>query len=74
MFVLFFIAKPLPIAFPPIVIDATSAVTTSVTINTSTLRALASAPDTITPAEPEMIPHISPITSLQNDATYQHSF
>ena len=62
-------ATPLPAAFPPIVNDAIKAVIHKVTGRTGILKVLAIESATVTPAEPEIIPQISPITSLQKDET-----
>ena len=61
---LLFIAILLPKALPPMVKAAIIAVTNKVTINILISKVLAKKVAIITPAEPDIIPHISPITSL----------
>ena len=67
---LLFIAVVFPIDFPPIVIAAINDVVINVVINELVLSFCANVVDIITPADPEIIPHISPITSLQKDDTF----
>ena len=67
---MFFSAVVFPNDFPPIVNDAINDVVTRFVINRFILNALDIPEDIITPAEPDIIPQISPITSLQNDDTF----
>lgn len=62
------------IAFPPIVSEAIVAVTINPTNKMSKLYDSDIALVIVTPAEPDMIPHISPITSLQKDDTLSAFF
>lgn len=59
----------LKMAFPPIVSEAIVAVIISPTQNMFRFSALDKEEAIVTPAEPEIIPHMSPMTSLQNDDT-----
>ena len=61
----FFIAIPLPIALPPIVNAAINAVIISIGIILSVFSFNTNIADIVAPQEPDIIPHISPITSLQ---------
>lgn len=67
-------ATPLNIAFPPIVNAAIMAVIISPIQNISRLYVFDMVAVIVTPAEPDMIPHMSPITSLQNDDTLSAFF
>lgn len=58
-----------PSAFPPIVTDAIKAVTIREVKNGFHPKWEENAVAIITPADPETIPQISPITSLQNEET-----
>ena len=64
----------LHIAFPPMVREATTPVITSPTQNMSRLYVFEIVAVIVTPAEPDIIPHMSPITSLQNDDTLSAFF
>ena len=66
---LFFIAISFPNDFPPIVNAAIIDVVIRLIINRFILNFDDIVVDIITPADPDMIPHMSPITSLQNDDT-----
>ena len=55
------IENPFPIALPPIVKAAIKAVITKLVINGFKLKVDVNVAATITPAEPETIPQISPI-------------
>lgn len=59
----------LKMAFPPIVNEAIVAVIINPTQKTFKSKFLEIDAAIVTPAEPDIIPHISPITSLQNDDT-----
>lgn len=61
-------------AFPPIVSAAIIAVIISPTQKISRSYVSEMVAVIVTPADPEIIPHISPITSLQNDDTLSASF
>jgi hypothetical protein len=61
-------------ALPPIVKAAVKAVITSPVYNTLVFNFSDREVDIVTPAEPDTIPHISPITSLQNDDTLSAFF
>ena len=65
MTVLLLIAVAFPIALPPIVRAAIVAVINKLTINKFKFKLAASILDKATPADPLIIPQISPITSLQ---------
>lgn len=56
-------------AFPPIVNEAIVAVIINPTQKMFRFKALDMEEDIVTPAEPEIMPHMSPMTSLQNDDT-----
>ena len=71
---LLFIAKLFPIAFPPIVIEAIIAATTNPTISIFKLNVLDNIAVIVVPAAPEIIPHISPITSQQKLETLSELF
>ena len=66
---LLLIAKVLPKAFPPIVKAAIRDVVTKVTTNILICVVVDIITDIIALADPEMIPQISPTTSLQKDDT-----
>ena len=74
MISLLFIAKLFPIAFPPIVKDATIAATVKLTNNKLKLKVLEIPTAIVVAAAPETIPQISPITSLQKLATLSAFF
>ena len=61
-------------AFPPIVSEAIIAVIISPTQKMSKLYVFDIVAVIVTPADPDMIPHMSPITSLQNDDTLSAFF
>ena len=72
--VLFFIAACFPIAFPPIVAAAIVAVVIKLVNNKFKLNFVDNVAAISTPADPDMIPQMSPITSLQNDDTFAELF
>ena len=67
-------AIALPKALPPIVNEAITAVVIKVTMKISTFKCLLKLAAMITPADPDIIPHISPITSLQKVETFSAFF
>ena len=71
---LLFIAILFPIALPPIVIDATKAVMIKETNNKLISNLLDNTMAIDAEVEPLMIPHISPITSLQKLDTFSAFF
>ena len=70
----FLIAALLPIAFPPIVIDAINAVTNNTVIDELILNYESILLATSIPALPLTTPHTSPITSLHIEASLSEFF
>ena len=67
-------AIPFPSAFPPIVIAEIIPVTTRIVIKELRWKVRAREDAIILPAVPEIIPQISPTTSLQNEDTLSEFF